>query len=109
MAVVNAGGVNDRGRFRGAESGRDDDAVGEPIEFGRYVATSVTLGNDEAAIGGHAAVAPIARNLMGQGVVKSEAPSRQRIEWTAGAPVERHEALCRRSQLTLLGLMPTVW
>jgi hypothetical protein len=56
------------------------------------VATSVTLGNDEAAIGGHAAVAPIARNLMGQGVVKSEAPSRQRIEWTAGAPVERQEA-----------------
>jgi hypothetical protein len=27
--------TNDRGRFRRAEPGRDDDAVGQPIEFGR--------------------------------------------------------------------------
>jgi hypothetical protein len=58
------------------------------------VTTSVTLGNDETAIGGHAAIAPIARNLTGQGSVKPEAPLRQRIERSAGAPIERQKATC---------------
>ena len=81
----------------------DDDALGEPFERGRRVTTSVALGNDETAIGGHAAIAPIARNLVGQGGVKRETPPRQRIERGAGAPVEGQEAAslagCRSGHL----------
>ena len=84
-------GVNDRGGFRRAELGADDDAVGKPGEFGRDVTTSVTLGNDETAIGGPAAIAPIARNFVGQRGVKCETSPRQRIERGAGAPVQRQE------------------
>ena len=65
--------------------------------------TGVALGNDETAIGGHAAVAPIARNLVGQGGVKSKTSPRERIERGAGAPVERQEAAslagCRSGHL----------
>ena len=84
--------VNDRGRLRRAEPRLDDHAVGEPIELGRLVATGVALGNDETAIGSHAAIAPIARNLVGQGGVKREAPPRQCIKRGARAPVEGQEA-----------------
>jgi hypothetical protein len=87
-------GVNDRGGFRRAEPGRDDDAAGQPIELGRRVTTRITFGNDETAIGGHAAVAPLARNLVGQGGMKCKTSPRQRVERAAGAPVERQEAAC---------------
>jgi hypothetical protein len=84
--------VNDPGRFPGAEPLRDDDAVGQPIELGRGVAERVTVGGDETAIGGHAAVAPIACDLASQTSVKRKTAPRQRIERGAGAPVERQEA-----------------
>jgi hypothetical protein len=45
-------------------------------------------------IGGRFSRHLIARYVVGQGGVKSKAPSRQRIERTAGAPVERQEAAC---------------
>ena len=81
----------------------DDDAAGQPSEFGRRVTTSVTIADDEPTIGGHAAVAPIARNLVRQGGVKPETSPRQRIERRAGAPVERQKsaslARCRRGHL----------
>jgi hypothetical protein len=83
--------VNNRGRFHRSEPRLDDYAVGEPIELGRLAATGVALGNDETAIGSHAAIAPIARNLVGQGGVKPEAPLRQCIKRGARAPVERQE------------------
>lgn len=86
--------VNDGGGFRGAESGANDDAIGQPIQFGREVTTSVTFGNDETAVGGHPAVAPIARNLAGQRGVKCETSPRQRIERGAGAPVQRQKTAC---------------
>jgi hypothetical protein len=58
--------VNDRGRFRSSEPRLDDHAFGQPIELGRLVTTGVVLGNDETAIGSHAAIAPIAFNLVGR-------------------------------------------
>ena len=72
----------------------DDYAVGEPIEFGRQVTSGVTFGNDETAISGQPAIAPITFHLIGKVGVKSEAPPRQRIERGADAPVERQEATC---------------
>ena len=96
-------GVNDPCGFGGAEPGRDDDAVGQPIELGAHVTTRVMLGNGETAIGGHAAVAPIARDLACQCGVKRKTSPRQRVERGAGAPVERQEATglagCRRGHL----------
>ena len=75
----------------------------EPIEFGRRMTTSVTIADDEPTIGGHALVAPIARNLVRQGGVKLETSARQRIERGAGAPVERQKSAslagCRRGHL----------
>jgi len=68
--------------------------VGEPIELRRQVTAGVTFGNDETAIGGHPAVAPITFHLIGKVRVKSEAPPRQGIEREAHAPVERQEATC---------------
>jgi hypothetical protein len=94
MAVVNVRGVNDGGGFGGAKPRGDDDAIGQPSEFGRNVTTSITLGNDETAIGGHVAIAPIARNFVGQRGVECKTSPRQRIERGAGAPIERQKAAC---------------
>ena len=79
--------------------GRDVDpdfqALYEPgYSLGAHVTPRVSFRNDETAIGGHAAVAPIACDLVGQSGVKCKTPPRQRIERGAGAPVERQEAAC---------------
>ena len=86
--------MNDCGRFRRAKPRRNDYAVGQPIELGRAMTADVTLGNDETAIGSHAAVAPIASNLVGEGGVQSKTSPRQCIERGAGAPVESQETAC---------------
>ena len=86
--------MNDPRGFRGAEPLHDDDALGQPVEFGARLVGRIVPGRDKTAIGGHAAVAPIARDLAGQGRVKRKTSPRQRIERSAGAPVERQEAAC---------------
>jgi hypothetical protein len=62
------------------------------VEFEGNVTTSI--GSNEAAIGGHATVAPIARNLVRQGGVEFEASPYQRIERSTSAPVERQKSAC---------------
>src|SRR5580692_7491201 len=70
----------------------DDYSLGKPIEFGRHTTTSVIIGDNEPAVRGHALVGPIGGNLAGQGGMKLEAPSCQRIEGSAGTPVKRQKA-----------------
>lgn len=84
--------VNNRRCFRRAKSIGDKYALGKPIEFGRRVTTSVTLGDDKPAISGHALVGPITGDLMGQGGMKLEAPPRQSVKRCPSAPVERKKA-----------------
>jgi len=102
MAAVKAG-LHDRGGLGAAEQGLDDNAVGQPIARGHRATTRVTLGNHRSGIGRHAAIAPIARNFVGQRGVQRKTPPRQRIERAAGAPVERQEAAglagCRSGDL----------
>ena len=92
MAAVKRARVNDRGRFLSSEPRLDDHALGQPFEPGRLVATGVALGNDETVICSHAAIAPIARDLVAEGGVKREAPLRQCIKRGTRAPVEGQEA-----------------
>jgi hypothetical protein len=58
--------VSDRGRFISSEPRLDYHARGQPFERGWRVAKSVALGNEQTAIGSHAAIAPIAFNLVGR-------------------------------------------
>ncbi|MGY4349656.1 hypothetical protein ACVWXM_006149 [Bradyrhizobium sp. GM7.3] len=85
-------GVNDRGGLHRADALGDDDAVAEPAERGRCIPARVAIGGNEAAISGHRAIAPIACDLFRQLRMDRKAPSRQRIERRALAPVAREEA-----------------
>ena len=84
--------MNDGGRLVRADPRRNEHAVGQPTKLGLRVTAGIALGNDETAIGGHAPVAPISSNLVGQAGVKLEATSRKRIQRRASAPVERQKA-----------------
>jgi hypothetical protein len=70
----------------------NDNSVGKPIEFGRHRATSVIIGDNEPAVRGRALVGESAIISRGQGGRKLEAPSCQRIERSAGTPVNRQKA-----------------
>jgi hypothetical protein len=84
--------VNDRHCLWRAELVGDDRSVGKPIEFGRHMTTSVIIGDNGPAVSGHALADPITDNLVGQGGMKLEAPSCQRVERSAGTPVKRQKA-----------------
>jgi hypothetical protein len=84
--------VNNRRRLRRPESMGNDNSVGKPIEFGRHRATSVIIGDNEPAVRGRALVGESAIISRGQGGRKLEAPSCQRIEPSAGTPVNCQKA-----------------
>ena len=88
LARVHLGGC-----LRRSQATVDCHAVRHPVDS-RGDATTVPAVPcaGEAAIGGEAAIAPIAADLFRQARVQGKAAPRQRLERAAVAPVERQEA-----------------
>src|SRR4029434_8404161 len=64
----------------------------KPIERCALVSAPVTVSSHETAVRVHSAIAPVVVNLSGKLGVQCKTAARQRIERTAGAPVEGEKA-----------------
>ena len=86
--------MNDSRRLRRAQSMRNDGAIGKPIERRRCVSARVTITSYETAVRIHSAIGPVVVYRAGKLGMQGETAARQRIERTAGAPIEGQKATC---------------